>query len=124
MFSLSRNFLILLVIAVFTAGASLLAPGPAQAFDDDDDGYWKNYWSWYDNDYRPHYYRHYRDSDRDYGRRDSYYHNRYYDSPYTYGYSPYTYGYRGDFDDRYRYDRNYRGRRNSIDVNGFRFEWR
>jgi len=124
MFSVSRNFLILLVIAVLTAGASLLIPGPAQAFDaDDDDGYWKTYWRWYDNDYRPHYhnhYRHHRDYDRNYGYR-----YRGYDSPYTYGYSPYTYGRYGDFDDRYRYDRYYdRGRRNSVDIGGFRLEWR
>jgi hypothetical protein len=116
MLALLRNFLI---VAILGAGATMLAPEPAQA----DDGYWKNYWGWYDGNYRPYYnnqYRQYRNYNRDYGyRNDPYNRNRYYDSPYTYGY----YGDRNRYD-RDRYDRDYRGRRNSVDVNGFRFEWR
>ncbi len=118
MLALLRNFLI---VAVLGAGATMLAPEPAQA--DDNDGYWKNYWGWYDGNYRPYYhnqYRQYRNYDRDYGyRNDPYNLNRYNDSPYTYGYYGDRYRY-----DRDRYDRDYRGRRNSVDVNGFRFEWR
>jgi len=119
MLSLLRS---VLIIAVVGAGASVLAPAPSQA----DDGYWKNYWRWYDNDYRPHYYNQYRDYrnyDRDYGyRNDPYNRNRYGDSPNTYGYYGDRYGYDRD---RY-YDRDYRNRdrRNSVNVNGFRFEWR
>ena len=124
MFAIFRN---LLMIAVLATLSTTLKPGPALADDDDGDGYWKNYWRWYDNDYRPHYYRqhrNYRNYDRDYGR-DYGYRNRYSDSPYTYGYSPYMYGYRGDFDDRYRRDRDYyRDRRNSVDIGGLRLEWR
>lgn len=116
MLSLLRS---VLIIAVLGAGASVFAPEPGQA----DDGYWKNYWRWYDNDYRPHYYRQY----RDYGyRNDPYYGNRFGDSPSTYGYYGDRYD-RNRYYDRDRYDRDYyrdRDRRNSVNINGLRFEWR
>lgn len=116
MLSLLRS---VLIIAVLATGASVFAQGPRPT----DDGYWKNYWRWYDNDYRPYYSRQY----RDYGyRNDPYSSNRYGDSPYTYGYYGDRYN-RNPYDGRdpYNYNRDpYRSRGNSVNVNGFRFQWR